>query len=180
MARELDDTTIFDRLYLESDDYVVPNDFNTLPDMPEGTLIFDALEDFSDALRAHFGRYPSLEPTQVQQKINHEAAHALAAKAAGFSIVVYGLSIVKDVNGYPRKSRFHVSPLLPERDITKLALASIAAAPAKPSGKDLSALGLMGYSGVQDVAERVIEHNKLSPDLALRLPSGVFESFLAN
>lgn len=121
------------------------------------------------------------ESIDIDEALSHERAHRDAALIGGFSVVKYAvftslredaikLPFFKTVINRAYNIRPAIIPLFPERDITKLAMASIIAAPEYLSDGDMAQLESMGYEGAGDVAERVIRHNQTSDTTPLMVP----------
>lgn len=107
---------------------------------------------------------------QMRSHLEHEAAHGQAAKAVGFMGLNYGLSIkVSTPSGRPTWNLFHAyhSPVEPP---TKLALASVTAAPLEPSQADKAKVQQFGYESVQEVAKRIEAYNARGNGRPLPLP----------
>lgn len=96
----------------------------------------------------------------------HEAEHAAAALALGADRVEYGIKfahVVIGIDADVATLALHVQLFMsPTITTTKLGFAAILAAPSVPSKSDTAALQAMGYTGVEDVAKRVTQHNQRS------------------
>lgn len=115
---------------------------------PEGlrSLIIETLAPF-----------PHADLSFLQTEIQHEAQHDAAARALGcttrfaFSMIPLPDRSWQALPGHQWAS---------ERMLTKLAIASIAAAPACLSVNDRADLRSMGYRDAEDVAARIREFNR--------------------
>src|SRR6185312_11654529 len=102
-----------------------------------------------------------IDPAYIEAQIAHEAEHADAALAVGFSRVRYGLGewverrMEGDVLAVTTRWQVMVFHVAPVRPVTKLAYASIVAAPACLSAGDAQALVDMGYRDAAEVADRL-------------------------
>lgn len=147
-----------------------------LRDRPDGTLIgWD--DDFTDdpdttyapspdGLRALAAKLNAscqwqIDPAYIEDQIRHEQEHAAAAVAAGFTKIRYGLFVRRAsreiLGGVEASTDWHMCAChaAPARPVTKLAYASIVAAPVRLSEGDAQALRDMGYGDAADVARRM-------------------------
>ncbi|HSX35754.1 MAG TPA: hypothetical protein VLH84_02360 [Patescibacteria group bacterium] len=107
---------------------------------------------------------------RVRADIDHECAHKAGAGPMRYRISLLGLLVCDSSKREYSWQAFH-SCADPQKVVTKLALASQIAAPAKPSKGDRLRLAAMGYTGVEDVANRILTAQ--DPSLArLLLPAG--------
>lgn len=91
--------------------------------------------------------------TEVFRQADHEVEHATAAYTVGMTIVRYGFALWDE--GPTSRWQFSITHAAPDRPVTKLAYASIVAAPSRLSLGDERALTEMGYTGVSDVSDRI-------------------------
>jgi hypothetical protein len=119
----------------------------------------DGLRELATALNASCQW--DIDQDYIEGQVRHEQEHAAAALAAGFTKVRYGLFVRRtrrevpggvDVQTDWRMMLEHAAPSGP---VTKLAYASIVAAPARLSAGDAEALRDMGYRDAADVARRI-------------------------
>lgn len=97
----------------------------------------------------------------IEEQISHEAEHAAAARAVGFSKIRYGLGVwrkerladgSREVTTNWQVLIVHVAPVKP---VTKLSYAAIVAAPRRLSAGDAAGLREIGYRDAADVAGRI-------------------------
>lgn len=111
------------------------------------------------------------EPAGWENSVTHEMQHAVAARAAGYTDIRYGLSVWRNhpatgLTMWQPRMACHV----PQRPVTKLALASVYAAPDTPSDTDLETLRAAGYDGIADVAARIAARNRETTTRPLVMP----------
>lgn len=112
------------------------------------------------------------DPLYAHSTVFHERDHGRAAAHMGCSDVRTGISVMHDW----RTGDYNLQPFTgyggANRDMTKLELAGILAAPHNPSPGDESKLQYMGYQDSQEVAERIAMHNRKLLGRAIPLPQG--------
>jgi len=94
-----------------------------------------------------------IDPGYIESEIRHEAEHAAMAQSLGFRKVRFALYVRQE--GCETHWRMITQHVDPSRDITKLELAAVTAAPGRLSAGDSKALADMGYSGREDVFRRL-------------------------
>jgi len=144
----------------------------------ENVTTADTLEELHVLTRALNDRCQGqIDPAYIEAQIAHEAEHAAAARAVGFSRTRYGLGewVERRTEGDVltvitrwQVMVFHVAPVRP---VSKLAYAAIIAAPARLSAGDVESLRDMGYRHAEDVAARIREFNS-SAGITLPIPTG--------
>lgn len=140
-----------------------PEDFRDIPDVT-WTSSPDGLRELAADLNVSCQH--DIDPGYIESEVRHEHEHALAALAAGFTKVRYGLLVRRTSRKVPGGTdvetawRMMVTHAAPSGPVTKLAYASITAAPAVLSAGDAEALRDMGYEDAADVARRIrgLEH----------------------
>jgi hypothetical protein len=103
-----------------------------------------------------------IDPGYIEEEIGHEDEHAAAARAVGFSKVRYGLMVRRYQRNTPEggvevltRWRVLIQHVAPVGPISKLAYATVVAAPSRLSDADAAALRDMGYRDAGDAAARV-------------------------
>lgn len=131
----------------------------------EFVMIYEAL--------AHI--HGGLDQRKIDTDVYHETAHKAAADSVGFRHSVFQLTITESrISRLPTsRARFSWIPSSsqagPLGSVTKLAFASILAAPHQLSAGDSACLTAMGYLGKEDIASRIA--NATDPSLSsLSLP----------
>jgi hypothetical protein len=160
---------------------------NTLPLAPPNKLRASTVEEFAMIYSAlGYVQRCKVDPQKVAADICHETDHKARVDFVGFEHSAFSLTLVDsrvrqiDTPAGPLRTvefawRAAVEAAGPLGKVTKLALASIAAAPHKLSDGDAACLNAMGYTGQQDVANRIM--SATDPRLSsLPLP-GPFSSF---
>jgi len=181
--REMPDYTVIDESVFSP--IPVSNDVRSV-DLAHDETEFGALLDRWAARL--IAESPSLSEDKMQlgakEILEHETTHGRAARIAGFSIVKYAILYTelelrqriflktRTYKEYPLWMPVTV-PLSPEKGITKLALASIIAAPHDLSPSDSYQLHMLGYLGARDVCDRVVDHNTINPANQLMAPQSV-------
>jgi hypothetical protein len=115
-------------------------------------------------IRRALARFPGADPAAYEDQIVHETEHAAAAQALGctsrFWFTVAPNPAVDDLSvWYTQAGHSWASPV----PLTKLAVAAIAAAPARLSDGDLADLYALGYRGADDVAKRIRRSGQTLP-----------------
>ena len=144
---------------------------SSLPRGDNITLVSDlpSLQQMADFFREDAAELCGvvMDKPEVDAHVQHETQHGRAAPAAGFQTVYYGLWVMEHEEYLD--FQFAHYPRDPIRPITKLAMASIVAAPEVLSPSDRSQLAAMGYAGADDVAERILAHNEIA-EFKLHIP----------
>lgn len=134
--------------------------------LDELLMVYDALG------RIHHG----IDQWKIDKDISHEKRHKAAADRIGFRHSVHEVQLTESRETPTPQGlaiqfgwRPSVRQAGPINGVTKLASASIVAAPANLSDGDLARLNAMGYEGQDDVAQRIM--TATDPQLAsLLLP----------
>lgn len=135
-----------------------PEHFGDVPDVT-WTSSPDGLRELGAELNASCEW--QIDPDYIEDQVRHEQQYAGAALAAGFTKVRYGLFVRREYSDVPggvnvetgwQMMAAHAAPAGP---VTKLAYASIVAAPARLSDGDEEALRVMGYTDAAAVARRL-------------------------
>ncbi len=125
------------------------------------------VKEFALVFKALGAIHGGIDPSKVNEHILHEKAHKQAADGAiGFRQSVYGLVVTGSsirktpvANGTMVEASFNWRPFCqqagPLGEVTKLAVASIVAAPDEISEGDSARLIAMGYQGQEDIAQRI-------------------------
>jgi hypothetical protein len=124
-------------------------------EIPYGTYA-STLEELRRVIGESTGPYgfPDLDPADYDDDIAHEAEHAAAARAIGCD----SRFLFKRAPHPARADTWYsvtVHVYASREPLTKLAIASIAAAPSWLSDTDLADLHCMGYIDAADVAARI-------------------------
>jgi hypothetical protein len=162
------------------------SDYAALRDLPDYAMV-DVSAEFSDVphaigyadspagllpiIRAIPASYPAATEAHLamlEAEILHEAEHAAAASALGCSSR-FCITMTPLPGGGVHARPCH--SCVSSRPLSKLALASITAAPSRLSPDDLADLRDMGYRDADDVAERIREFNRRACQ-PLPLPAG--------
>ena len=162
MDRDPARTGLHARLRGEPDDFIISNYWAQEFTEVENVTCADTADELHILTSAlNLRCQGQIDPAYIEAQIAHEAEHAAAARAVGFSRIRYGLGEwierrtdgdVVTVTTHWQVMVFHVAPLRP---VSKLAYAFIVAAPACLSAGDLEALRDMGYRDTEDVAARI-------------------------
>jgi hypothetical protein len=135
-------------------------------------VVVDNPEDLRMAVDILAALYPYTIPSRlIDEQVQHEAQHGMAAAKVGFRAMQYGLAIThwnKESFGWQLFQTAHD----PSRPITKLASAATTALPVRPSEGDKLRLQRMGYQGVEDVGRRAVAYNVLCGELVIPVPYG--------
>lgn len=131
----------------------VPSEFRDDPDV----MYASTLEGMRGVIREAARLHPWISVAACEADIAHEAEHAAAARMIGCASR-FGLKVGRTGAGATYTVMVHefARPGM----MTKLAFASMAAAPARLSEGDLADLRAMGYRDAEDVAARIREHNR--------------------
>jgi hypothetical protein len=131
-----------------------------------GIVVAD-LDDLNRALALFYSVAQSRQITisreareYYESLIAHEGQHADAAIAQGIEEHHFSLGFAWASTSGKRLLLCEPAFRMVNFETTKLGLAAVIAAPADPSPGDIAQLQEIGYTGVADVAERVIEHNR--------------------
>lgn len=152
----------------------IPDD--TVLDFPEyphnpvilpNTRLFDSPEELRNAAPSKLSGHSTSPYLDRGWGISHELEHAAAARAVGYTKILYGLYHNPEAGPGEEAIRLFMWSGAPSRPVTKLAIATVTAAPALLSPGDLETLRAMGYRGAADVAARVRE---LALRTGIRLP----------
>jgi hypothetical protein len=135
-------------------------EFKDIPDTAYASSP-DGLRELAAALNASCQH--DIDPDYIESEIRHEQEHAVAALAAGFTKIRYGLYVHRTRHPGSRPGSFTVETrwqmlvehVAPSGPVTKLVYASITAAPSVLSDGDAQALRDMGYRDAADVARRI-------------------------
>ncbi len=162
------------------DDFVVEEDDSVEEHPINQVKVFD-LEELEYAIRCvlelNANEISEFDLEDLRETIEHEGAHADAAKALGFGEVYFTLIVEK----YIREIGFYHMSFTTEMSertlpVTKLGDVSISLAPKTPSGPDIDHAIAMGYKSVFDVAKRIAENNRNPQNQQLPVP-GSFDRF---
>jgi hypothetical protein len=129
----------------------IPDGFEE--EVPYGTYA-STLEELRRVIRESAVPFLGLDPADYEDDIAHEAEHAAAARAIGCAsrfLFKRAPHPVRDDVWCSVTVHVYAS----SEPLTKLAVASIAAAPSWMSDTDLADLQCMGYRDVEDVAARI-------------------------
>ena len=150
----------------------LPDD--TILDSPENpakpvihpnTRLFSSLEELRSAAPSRLGGHST--SAYLEWAISHEQEHAAASRAVGYTKLLYGLYHNPEAEQGELALQLGVWPGAPSRPVTKLAMATVTAAPGRLSPDDRALLQAMGYRDAADVARRVRE---LALRTGVRLP----------
>lgn len=104
------------------------------------------------------------DPQEVDRIVQHEASHVRVAKQVGVEVTRFAF----DLNQGGKPKRLYVG--MYGGTLPKLALAAIFAAPIDPSEYDLTDIAKLGYTGIENVGDRVVEWNKSNTDMHIPVP----------
>lgn len=156
------------------DDFVVEEDDSVEEHPINQVKVFD-LEELEYAIRCvlelNANEISEFDLEDLQETIEHEGAHADAAKTLGFDEVYFTLIVEK----YIREIGFYQMTFTTEMSkrtlpVTKLGDASISLAPRTPSSSDIDHALAMGYKSVTDVAKRIAANNRNPQNQQLPVP----------
>lgn len=150
------------------------------PSAEAATLVVATPESFKEMLR---GVYAELgggrSEADIDDEVRHESAHAWAAARVGATATQYGVSFFRVVDPNSTNEPFVASEVFTKhsfgRTMPALVLASVLAYPLVPSPGDIADIQGLGYSGVEDVAQRIYAANT-QYDFGLPVPMS-WESF---
>lgn len=156
------------------DDFIVDEEDFVEEHLINQVKVFD-LEELEYAIRCvlelNANEINEFDLEDLQETIEHEGAHANAAKALGFSEVYFTLIVEKFIReiGYHQMS-FTTEISKATLPVTKLGDVSISLAPKIPSSSDIDHAIAMGYKSVFDVAKRIAENNRNLENQQLPVP----------
>lgn len=120
---------------------------------------FDDEDSYANALNA-----VTNDPLNTDRIVRHETQHLTVAKQVGVEMAKYTLQL--DTVGKLKE----VSISMWGGDIPKLAVAAIFAAPVDPSESDKADITRLGYEGIEDIGDRVIEWNRNNSGVHIPVP----------
>lgn len=123
--------------------------------------VASGLEELRRVIRESAGQFLGLNPADYEDDIAHEAEHAAAARAIGCASHFLFKTAPHPVR-HDVWCTVTVHVYASREPLTKLAVASIAAAPSQLSASDLADLYCMGYRDVDDVAARIQASGQVS------------------
>ncbi len=143
----LPDTVDDDPIYVSGTNFVT-----------DETTLFDDQSAFRDTLERH------LDPVEAERIVRHEAAHKKAAHIVGINVVQFA---IQEARGEIQQ----IGVIIEEGWVkTRLGLAAVFAAPLDPSQPDIEGIRYLGYRGVNDVVERVLEWNRTGSGIRIPVP----------
>ena len=112
----------------------------------------------------------------IEDTVRHESGHTEAWKSVGATTCRYEVSMVKiayseeELQAGKYEVGFQPRSLATDILVPKLAVAAMNVRPYDPSEPDVAAATSLGYSGVQEIGDRILRYNKEHPDRPLLLP----------
>ena len=166
----------FDETYVPNEAYLdAPDDTPINPrspvDAPNQVAIPagpDAIIQLMAAFEAVSGL--SLDPGYIANSQRHEYQHALAAQRLGATTIKMGIYVYR-IEQAGAADQLAVQPFAACIDFktTKLADALKAGYPVEPSDDDMKKVLSYGYASIDELAERVLRHNRDRKDPATEL-----------
>lgn len=142
----------------EADDEVIPNAQEVNPSSGANRVVVADIEELGYAIHS-LNRYFNhrVDPVKVLIQQAHEAQHGITNTLLGIRGYKYAVSMFRNNNQFSWQAS--TCGGTKANGTTKLELAASIAAPICPSDGDRYIIESMGYSGIQDVGERIVRKN---------------------